>query len=89
MIIFYENFGLGWDTDELYFGKMVDSYQNQSIITKLNRGWEYGRAKKRIDRVNWVYDKNELKSKNYIDSHSLRPYFKYKKEIDSLIKTLI
>lgn len=83
------NMGLGWDTDELYFAKMVDSFENQSIITKLNRGWEYGRAKKRIDRVYWAYDVNELKSQNYIDSHSLRPYSRYKNEIDSLIKILI
>jgi hypothetical protein len=81
--------GLGWDTDELYFGKMVNLYENQSIITKLNRGWEYGRAKKRIDRVYWTYDENELKSQNYVDSHSLRPYSRYKNEIDKLINFLI
>jgi hypothetical protein len=81
--------GFGWDTDELYFGKMVNLYENQSIITKLNRGWEYGRAKKRIDRVYWTYDENELKTQNYVDSHSLRPYSKYKNEIDKLINFLI
>lgn len=83
------NMGLGWDTDELDFGKMVDSYENQSIITKLNRGWEYGRAKKRIDRVYWTYDENELKSENYVDCHSLRPYPRHKNEIDKLINFLI
>jgi hypothetical protein len=81
--------GFGWDTDELYFVKMVNLYENQSIITKLNRGWEYGRAKKRIDRVYWTYDENELKTQNYVDSHSLRPYSKYKNEIDKLINFLI
>lgn len=83
------NMGLGWDTDELFFGKMVDSYENQSIITKLNRGWEYGRAKERIDRVYWVYDENKLKSQKYIDSHSLRPYSRYKNEIDKIINHLV
>jgi hypothetical protein len=81
--------GLGWDTDELYFGKKVNIYTNQEKIVKLNRGWEYGRAKKRIDRVFWVYDMNNLKNQSYIDSHSLRPYFQYKSEIDKIVKSLI
>ena len=83
------NMGLGWDTDELYFGKMVDSFENQSIITKLNRGWVYGRAKERIDRVYWNYDIVKLKNYGYIDSHSLRPYSQYKNEIDKIINYLI
>ena len=45
--------------------------------------------KKRIDRVYWTYDENELKSQNYVDSHSLRPYSRYKNEIDKLINFLI
>jgi hypothetical protein len=81
--------GLGWDTDELYFGNKVNTFTNQNKIIKLNREWEYGRAKKRIDRAFWNYNIEQLKSQNYIDSHSLRPYSKYKSEIDKIIDYLI
>jgi hypothetical protein len=81
--------GLGWDADELYFGNKVNTFTNQNKIIKLNREWEYGRAKKRIDRAFWNYNIEQLKSQNYIDSHSLRPYSKYKSEIDKIIDYLI
>jgi hypothetical protein len=32
----------------------------QLFVLKLNRGWEYGISKKRIDSVYWTYNKNEL-----------------------------
>jgi hypothetical protein len=73
---------LGWDTDELYFGEMVDLYENKSKIIYLKREW-VGGAKNRIDRSNWNYSTSKLNE--YIDSHSLRPYSKYKKEILELI----
>lgn len=88
-VVKLDKMGLGWDTDELFFAKMVSSFYNQSIITKLNRGWDLGVAKNRIDRSKWTYDKNKLQSKSYIDSHSLRPYSLYKTEIDNLIDSLI
>ena len=77
-------FNWGWDTDELYFGKKVNKFPDQNIIIKLNRGWEFGRAIDRIDRVKWSYNVNKLKDGGYIDSHSLRPYIIYKNEIDKL-----
>lgn len=79
----------GWDTDELYFGKMVNTFLHQNKIIKLNRGWEHGRALNRIDRVFWVYDPLKLKRRDYIDSHSLRPYTLYKTEIDKLINFIL
>ena len=84
-----DRMGLGWDTDELYFAKMVNLFYNQSIITKLNRGWNFGVAKNRIDRSKWTYDKSKLQSKGYIDSHSLRPYSSFKTEIDSLVNSML
>lgn len=71
----------GWDTDELYFGEKI--YQFNGNIKYLNRGWTYGRAINRIDRVFWNYDENE--KDKYIDCHSLRPYSKYINEIKKLI----
>jgi hypothetical protein len=79
-------FGWGWDTDELYFGKMVNEYPLQYRIKKFNRGWMNGIANNRIDRVAWGYDKNEIKNDGYIDCHSVRPYSQYKATIDKLIE---
>ena len=74
----------GWDTDELYFGKKVNNYPNQKQIVKLKRGWFQGRALNRIDRVRWQYDIDKLNQNGYYDCHSIRPYTKYKSQIDTL-----
>jgi len=78
-------FKWGWDTDELYFGMMVDRFVEQSRVIKLKRGWSFGIADGRVDRVRWGYDKERLKNDQYIDSHSLRPYSEYKSIVDKLI----
>ena len=62
-------------------------------LTILVMTWKYfhtrcvrlGLGVKRIDRSNWIYDVDKLKDGYYIDSHMLRPYSKYKKEIDELL----
>lgn len=77
----------GWDTDEMFFGMKLQSYNNEKVIKK-KRGWINGMALKRIDRNNWIYDVEKLKSGYYIDSHSLRPFSKYKNEIEKIIKYL-
>jgi hypothetical protein len=73
--------GLGWNTDELYITERIDNSTFKKIYH--NREWEYGMAKNRLDRVNWV-----LKNIDYIDAHCPRPYSKNKLEIDNL-KSLI
>jgi len=78
-------FDWGWDTDELYFGEKINNFENQKRIVKLKRGWYQGRALNRIDRVVWNYEDNKLKNGEYYDCHSIRPYSKYKTEIDGLI----
>jgi hypothetical protein len=80
--------GWGWDTDELYFGKMINSYYDQSKITKLNRGWSFGVAKDRLDRIRWKYDPNNFKDQ-FIDSHSLRPYSTHKTQIDKIVNLVL
>lgn len=77
----------GWDTDEIYLTKQIIN-SNENII-KLNRGWNKGIANDRIDRVNWIYDVNKLKSHGYIDSHLLRPYYLYENKINDLINNLL
>ena len=78
-------FEQGWDTDELYFGKCVNEFEKKNKIILINRGWKFGMALNRIDRVYWVYDEESLKKGHYIDCHSLRPYTTYKSEIEKLI----
>lgn len=80
--------GWGWDTDELYFGRMINSYYDQSKITKLNRGWTFGVAKDRLDRIRWKYDPNNFKDQ-FIDSHSLRPYSTHKTQIDKIVNLVL
>jgi hypothetical protein len=82
------SFGFGWDTDELYFGNKIDTYHDQSKIIKLNRGWNYGIASNRIDRVFWNYDVRRLEKEQYIDCHSLRPIELYKNDINTLLNIL-
>ncbi len=75
--------GLGWNTDELYITERIDNCSFDKV--KYNRGWEYGMAKNRLDRVHWT-----LRDVSYIDAHCPRPYSKHKEEIDplkNLIKT--
>ena len=78
--------GEGWNTDELFFGEKVYKYKNQKRIVKLSRGWISGIAKLRIDRIQWKYEPQQVKT--YIDSHLVRPYTTYKIKIDKLIEEL-
>jgi len=78
----------GWDTDELYFGECVNNYTGANKIVKLNRGLNLS-VNRRIDRSNWTYDLEKLHEGFYIDSHSLRPYYIYKKEVDKLINNIL
>lgn len=73
--------GLGWNTDELYVTERIDNSPVSKI--KYNRGWEYGMAKNRLDRVYW-----QMRDISYIDAHCPRPYLEYKNQIDNL-KSLI
>lgn len=79
------SYNQGWDTDELYFSKCVNNFKDKNRIIMKKRGWDYGVANLRIDRSNWKYNIELLKNNYYIDSHSIRPYSLYKKEIDQLI----
>jgi hypothetical protein len=82
-----ETFGWGWNTDELYFGLMVDKY-DQNKIVKIKRGWGTGIADRRIDRVRWSYNIEKINSGFYIDCHSKRPFGLYKNELEKLISRI-
>jgi hypothetical protein len=75
---------LGWNSDERLLHHYVTHWQDYATrCIKLGGGVE-----KRVDRTKWEYDPVKVKAGYYIDSHSLRPYLKYKTHIDRLLKCL-
>jgi hypothetical protein len=88
------NFEREYDTDELYFGMCVRKFEleNSERIVKLHRGFRQNYATNRIDREYWFtanYDFNKVPEQFYYDCHLLRPYKKYKNDIDNLINLLL
>ena len=66
--------GLGWDTDEFLFYKMLMASNGfRTQCAKLERRSWKPSAFERIDRGNWKIDKELLKSGSYIDAHLPRP----------------
>lgn len=70
--------GHGWNTDEIYVTQRINT--GTAEIVKYSRGWVQGRARNRLDRIAWDYDKNT----HYIDAHCPRPYSQHKALIDNL-----
>lgn len=81
------SYNWGWDTDEKFFGMKIQNHKRRCIF--LNRGWQNGMAINRIDRVAWNYNISDIKSKKYIDCHSLRPFNKYQRQIKFLINNYL
>ena len=75
----HTEYGEKWNTDEHF---MYERFQNftDKLIVKKERDFS-----RRVDRGNWHYDKSLLDLGYYIDSHLLRPYNRYKNNIDKLI----
>lgn len=76
---------VGWYTDQKYLYKKIN--ENKSI-NFFFPDRPNGFVTNRIDRINWFYDKNKVKSGFYIDSHLLRPFSLYQNEIQKLINLL-
>ena len=74
-----------WGQDEFYSTELLRQYHARGgkVVTesKIDR-------ERRIDRTHWRYDPNLVKSGFYIDSHSLRPYGKYKEHVDFLMSNV-
>jgi hypothetical protein len=78
----------GWYTDQKYLFENIINFGNANgDVILLDREWK-SNISNRIDRGQWGYDITLLKKGYYIDCHSLRPYQKYKNEIDALINLL-
>lgn len=77
--------GLGWTSDQQILYAALNSWEHKnSRVIKLGHP-----VIGRIDRGYWAYQKDAAAYGYYIDSHMLRPYSKYKKEIDELVSILI
>lgn len=77
-----DNYGQAWNTDENF---MYDRFQNykDNLVIKNERDFS-----RRVDRGNWTYNIDLLKSGHYIDSHMLRPYVTYKDKINDLLNKI-
>jgi len=75
-----------WFTDEIYLDRNLSSYKGDKLI-RFHRG--NNPQLTRIDRNNWVYNSSMLKLGTYYDCHSIRPYTKFKQEIDRLINYIL
>lgn len=77
--------GLGWTSDQQILYAAVNSWCHKNTrVIKLGHP-----VMGRIDRSYWAYQKDAARFGHYIDSHMVRPYSKYKKEIDDLVDTLL
>ena len=83
-IVDWHKLGYGWNTDErmLYSCLLNWKFYHQRCV-RLGHNVEG-----RIDRSKWEYDIKALKSGNYIDAHLLRPYSKFKTQIDRLCRII-
>ena len=74
-----------WGQDEFYSTELLREYYKNGgkVITesKIEKN-------QRIDRSNWNYVSDLVKSGFYIDSHSLRPYGKHKERVNFLIENI-
>lgn len=76
---------LGWNTDEIALSTYLKAWPKyKKNCVYLNQDC----ADTRINRAHWSYDKKMLKNGLYRDSHLLRPYNEYKKEIDAFVADL-
>jgi hypothetical protein len=72
---------MGWATDELLLYAYLNRWKDfDTRCIRLNHT-----VSRRIDRANWQYNASWLVSGYYIDCHSLRPYNRFKAEIDTII----
>lgn len=70
-----------WFSDEVY---LTEHLEYASDIIRFDRGDNPWLT--RIDRSNWNFNPELIKLGVYYDCHSLRPYKKYKSQIDQIIK---
>ncbi len=87
---------LGWDTDEIYFGKCVNNQTEVNII-KVSRGYSTNfYCPNRIEKHNFYNSgifsidlEKKINLDSFIDCHCARPYNKFKSQIDNIKKVIL
>lgn len=75
-----------WFADEQYATEKLLKNKDDKVLL-LNR--KNGQNGFRIDRDSWFYDEKQILKNFYYDCHSIRPYEKYKEEIDKIIHLIM
>ena len=84
MIMQWAQLNWGWNTDELVLYMYLHKWAYfDTRCVSLHHG-----VSRRIDRSNWHYNSSLLANNYYIDCHSVRPYKKYKSEVDTLMQLI-
>jgi hypothetical protein len=76
-----DKYGQAWNTDENFMYDELQNHIDKLVVKKRD-------FSRRIDRGDWNYYIDLLKDGHYIDSHMLRPYSQYKKNIDQLLSLI-
>jgi len=80
-----------WNADELFSSKKIIEFRNGGgNVYQPQRTSEINIPVmiRRLERSNWNYNPALVKGGYYIDCHSLRPYSKYKDQIDKVLNLL-
>ena len=80
-----------WSMDEEFITGKINKFKNKEIFRFINRNGNRLDRPYNSENVHrpWKYNSNLIGIQNYLDAHSLRPYNKYKKEIDILVNDLL
>jgi hypothetical protein len=76
-----------WGADEMWSSSLINSFPNQDRIIRRYR--DGSQSSHRIDRLSWRWSDDKVKTEDYYDCHSIRPYKVYKESIDRLINLIL
>ena len=70
-----------WNVDEMFSSKKIVDFRNSGgVVHQPKRP-----PNRRLDRLYWQYNPEMVRGGYYIDCHSIRPYSKYRDEIDKVL----
>ena len=80
----------GWFADENFGTKMLEK-NSENVILLAREGGQNGRRIDRASNDHWAtpWNHHHISQQLYFDCHSIRPYQRYNKEIDSIVKSFI
>lgn len=81
-----------WGIDEYYPNRKMENYPNRDrfVLTGRNGSPARDRCPLRVDRQHYnSWNEQGVISEHYLDAHSLRPYNKYKSQVDHLVNLIM